>query len=163
MNREPSQQCTVYSHFIYRRRIYKEHWYFIGTVSQDVLLLFFLMNHLPLSPWNNIRVFSKFSTGIDCIVETGGKFASHVNEAANLLSVSTTSVANCHRYQWHQRRNCCQYQRHQWQMMGTISDCWHLKVSLKEKNLSMLTILPKGVQKIMKTFLIEDFFLLPPL
>ncbi len=38
----------------------------------------------------------------------------------------------CHR-QWHRRQICHRYQRHQWQIMGTISDCWHLKVNLEEK------------------------------
>ncbi len=52
---------------------------------------------------------------------------------ANLPSVSTTTVANCHGYQWHRRGNCCRCQRHWWQIMGTISDCWHLKVNMKEK------------------------------
>ncbi len=31
--------------------------------------------------------------------------------------------------------------------MGTISDCRHLKVNLKEKFICMLTLLPKGVKK----------------
>jgi hypothetical protein len=39
-----------------------------------------------------------------------------------LPQVSTTPVANCHRYQ-----------RHQWQIMGTISGCRRLKVNLKAK------------------------------
>jgi hypothetical protein len=34
-------------------------------------------------------------------------------------------------------------------------------VPLKEEIIHMLTLLPKGVQKIIKTFLIEDFFHLP--
>jgi hypothetical protein len=41
--------------------------------------------------------------------------------------------------------------------MGAISDCLHLKVSLKkEKIIYMLNLLPKGVQ-IIKTFLIGFF------
>ncbi len=41
--------------------------------------------------------------------------------------------------------------------MGTISDCWHLKVNLKEKILvnSTTQSFPKNI---IKTFLIEDFF-----
>jgi hypothetical protein len=53
-------------------------------------------------------------------------------------------------------------QRRRWQIMGKISDCWHLKWISKEKFIYMLTLLPKGVKKSVKTFLIEDFFHLPP-
>jgi hypothetical protein len=42
-------------------------------------------------------------------------------------------VAICHRYQRHQRKICHQCQWHRWQIMGTISGCWDLKVNLKAK------------------------------
>ncbi len=53
--------------------------------------------------------------------------------AANLLQVSTTPVAIWHRYQrnWQQIWNRCQW--HRWQIMGKISGCWGLNVSLKAK------------------------------
>jgi hypothetical protein len=49
--------------------------------------------------------------------------------------------------------------------MGTTSYCLHLKVNVKKKFIFMLTLLPKArsVQtRYLKTFLIEDFFHLPP-
>ncbi len=65
--------------------------------------------------------------------------------------MSTIPGQICHRCQWHR-----------WQIMGTISGCWDLKVNLKAKMYLpyKLTLLPKGVQtKIVKTFKIEDFFI----
>ncbi len=53
--------------------------------------------------------------------------------AANLPPVSTTPVANCHRYQRHRRQICHRCHWHQWQIIGTISGCRHLKVNLKAK------------------------------
>ncbi len=50
--------------------------------------------------------------------------------AANLPPVSTTPVANCHRYQRHRRQICHGCHWHRWQIMWTISGCWHLKVNL---------------------------------
>ncbi len=71
----------------------------------------------------------------------------------------------CHRYRWccwyqWQICYCCQRNRH---IMGTISDCWHLKVKLKKKIYLYVSQLPKGVpKKVTKTFLMDDFFQLPP-
>jgi hypothetical protein len=42
--------------------------------------------------------------------------------------------------------------------MGTILDCWHLKVNLKKNIIYMLTRLLKGFLKKPKHFLTEDFF-----
>ena len=53
--------------------------------------------------------------------------------AANLPPVSTTPVAICHRYQRRRRQICHRCQWHRWQIMGTISGCWDLKVNLKAK------------------------------
>ncbi len=54
------------------------------------------------------------------------------------------------------------YQRHRWQTLGTISDCWQPKVSLKEKTLSINSTTQRYQKEITKTFPIEDFFHLPP-
>jgi hypothetical protein len=62
----------------------------------------------------------------------------------NLASLSTTSVASCHRFKWHR-----------WQKMETISDCWQFKVNWKEK-------IYLYASSTTQTFLIEDFFHLPP-
>ncbi len=76
--------------------------------------------------------------------------------------VLTTPVANCHRFQWHRRQICHRCQRHRWQTMGTILDCWQLKVNLKEKiYLYANSTTQRCPKEVMKTFLIEDFFQLP--
>ncbi len=81
---------------------------------------------------------ANFATSFASVVDTGGKFATGVNNAGtNLPSVSTTLGAICHRYQWHQLQIWHRCQWHGWQIMGKISGCWDLKVSLKEKWLSM--------------------------
>jgi hypothetical protein len=47
--------------------------------------------------------------------------------------------------------------------MGTKSDCLHLKVNLKEKvYLHVNSTTQRCLNKISKTFLIEDFFRFPP-
>ncbi len=43
--------------------------------------------------------------------------------------------------------------------MGTILDCWHLKWTWSKKIFYMLIPSHKGVKKIIKTFLSEDFFI----
>jgi hypothetical protein len=72
-----------------------------------------------------------------------GKFASQVAPL-----VSTIPVVNCQR---------CQ--RHRWQIIGIVSDCLHLKVNLKENNfLYVNSTTQRCPNKIIKTFLIVDFF-----
>jgi hypothetical protein len=64
---------------------------------------------------------------------------------------STIPVANCQR---------CQ--RHRWQIIGIVSDCLHLQVNLKENNfLYVNSTTQRCPNKIIKTFLIVDFFHLP--
>jgi hypothetical protein len=56
---------------------------------------------------------ANFATSFASVVDTGGKFATDVNDTGgNLPPVSTTPTANL--------PPC---QRHRWQMMGTISGC----------------------------------------
>ncbi len=74
----------------------------------------------------------KFATGIN---DTGGKF--------------------CHQFPL-----CCW---HRWQIMGTISGCRHLKVNLQTKIYTYVSsTTQRWPNKIIKLFLIEDFFHLPP-
>ncbi len=107
---------------------------------------------------------ANFATSSPCAVDTGGKFATGVNDtggkfsagvndaggklppvstppAANLPPVSLTPVA----------------------IMRTVSGCRHFKVNLKAKiyiyGNSTIQRCPK---KIIKIFLLEDFFHLPP-
>ena len=83
--------------------------------------------------------------------------------AANLLPVSTTSVANCHQYQRHRRQICHRCQQHRWQTMVLISGCRYLKVNLKAKiYIHVNSSIQRCPNKIIKNFLIEDFFHLPP-
>ncbi len=68
---------------------------------------------------------------------------------ANLPPVSTTPVANCHRYKR--------------QIIRTISGCRHLKVNLKAKMyIYVNSTTQRCPNKIIKIFLLEDFFHLPP-
>jgi hypothetical protein len=72
--------------------------------------------------------------------------------AANLPPVSTAPVANCHRYQ-----------RHWWERMGLISGCRYLIVNLKAKMyICETSTIQRCPNKIIKIFLIEDCFHLPP-
>jgi hypothetical protein len=67
--------------------------------------------------------------------------------AANLLPMSTTPVANCHRYQRHRRQ------------MVLISGCRYLKVNLKAKiYIHVNSSIQRCPNKIIKNFQIEDFF-----
>ncbi len=52
---------------------------------------------------------------------------------ANLPPVLLTPVGICCRYQRHRRQICPRCQWRWWQIMGTISGCWDLKVNLKAK------------------------------
>jgi hypothetical protein len=46
--------------------------------------------------------------------------------------------------------------------MGTLSDRFHLIVNLKKKMYLYVSSTTKGVKRKCKSFLIEDFFHLPP-
>ncbi len=86
-------------------------------------------------------------------------------------------LQNCRWYQWHRRQIChcinetggkfchqfrlCCWRR--WQIMGTVSCCRHLKVNLKAKIYIYVNSSTHRFQnKIIKIFLMEDFFHLPP-
>ncbi len=85
----------------------------------------------------------KFATGVN---DTGGKFATGVNNAGGKLPpVSATPAANG-----------------KWQM-ATISGCRHLKVNLKAKiYIHVNSTTQRCPNKIIKIFLLEGFFHLPP-
>jgi hypothetical protein len=64
---------------------------------------------------------------------------------------------------WHRWQICHRCQRYRWQIMGTISGCWHLKVKLKSKiYIYVSSTTQRWPYKIIKIFLFEDFFHLPP-
>jgi hypothetical protein len=100
-----------------------------------------------------------------------------------VLLVLLIPVANllCQRYRRQICRRCQQHrwqiatgtndtggkfatgQWHRWQLMGTISGCRHLKVTLKAKiYINVKSSIQRCPNKIIKNFLIEDFFPLPP-
>ncbi len=91
------------------------------------------------------------------INDTGGKFPP--SPAANLPSVSTTPVANLQPVLLVPFTPVVNLPLVS-QIVATISDCLHLKVKVKwrQKYIYVLTLLPKVVKKIFKTYLIEDFF-----
>ncbi len=71
--------------------------------------------------------------------------------------------ASCHRYQRHRQQIFQQCRWHRWQIMGTISGCRHLRVNLKAKiYIYVNSTSQRCPNKIIKIFLIEDFFHLPP-
>ncbi len=83
--------------------------------------------------------------------------------AANLPPVSTTPVANCHRYQRHRRQICHRCRWHRWQIMATISGRRYHKVNLKAKiYIYVNSTTQRCANKIIKIFLLEGFFHLPP-
>ncbi len=120
------------------------------------------------------------------IKETGGKFATGINNTSGkilpsvplVLFIPLANLSQCQRYR---RKICyrwkicyrCQWRRwpyqrprrqicHRCQKMGLISDCWQLKVNLKEKIYPYANSTTQRCPKeIMKTFLVEDFFHLP--
>ena len=123
-----------------------------GTVSRDFLRQVFLWITFPQAPDNNIRIISNFfeirgdirksrcTTGV---VDTGGKFATGVKDAGGKLPpVSMTPVANNGNNIWLQTPES----------------------ELEGKNLYICFLYyPKvTTNKIIKIFLIEDFFHLPP-
>ncbi len=76
--------------------------------------------------------------------------------------VSTTPVANCHRYQRHWRQICHRCNWHQWQIMGTISGCRHLKVNLKAKiYIYVSSTTQMWPNKIIKIFWLKIFSICP--
>ncbi len=77
---------------------------------------------------------ANFATSFASFVDTVANLPPvSTTPAANLPPVSTTPLAICHRYQRHRRQICRRCQWHRWQIMGTISGCLDLKVSLKAK------------------------------
>jgi hypothetical protein len=134
----------------------------LGTVSRDFLLqVFYESAPKPLKImlgtfgifFKNSRRYLQVKVCHWYINDTSGRFATGTGgvvdtlaPAVNLLPVSTTPVAK---------------------IMETMSDCLHLKVNFEEKISLFLYLYVNSTtkrcpNKIIKTFLIEDFFHLPP-
>ncbi len=107
----------------------------------------------------------KFATGIN---DTGGEFATGINDTGGKFCHQFPLCCwhrwqICHRCQRYQRQICRRCQRRRWQIMGTISGCRHLKVNLKAKMyIYVNSTTQRCPDKIIKIFLLEDFFHLPP-
>jgi hypothetical protein len=124
-----------------------------GTVSRD-----FFENSQRYSRvkvhhryrWHRRQIFKLFSLAL-------------LIPVANLPPVSMTPVATCHLYQRHRRQICHRCHWHRRQIMATISDCRHLKVNLKAKiYIYVYSTTHRCPNKIIKIFLLEGFFHLPP-
>ncbi len=142
-----------------------------GQCHEIFFFWFFSWISFPPAPEYPIKTVSNFFENSRRYSEvkvhhrdTGGKFAAGVNDTGgNLPLVSTTTFATGindtgGKFR-HQFRSCCWYrcqrlrrqifhrcQWHRWQIMGTISGCWDLKLNLKAKCIYSLTLLPKGVK-----------------
>ncbi len=84
--------------------------WFVGTVSQDILLLVFLWISFPPAPEYPNRTVSNFFQN----------------------SRRYSQVKVHYRYQWHQWQICHRYWQ-SWQIVGKKSGCWDLRVNLKAK------------------------------
>ncbi len=137
-----------------------------GQCHEIFCFRFFSWITFPQAPYNNIRIISNFfensrrysqvkvhhrcqwhrwqiAAGIN---DTGGKFATSINDAGGKF---------CHQFPL-----CCW---HRWQIMGTISGCRYLKVNLRAKiYIHVSSTTQRWPNKIVKIFLIEVFFYLPP-
>ncbi len=108
---------------------------------------------------------SKCTTGVN---DTGGKFANGVNDTGGKFFHQFPLCCwhrwqICHRCQRHRRQICHRCHWHRWQIIGTISGFRHRKVNLKAKiHTYVSSTTQRWPKKIIKIFLIEDFFHLPP-
>ncbi len=133
-----------------------------GTMSRDFLFSFF---HESSSP-NRLKIplgsFLNFSNIPRDILQIKVHQRYHWHQWQICHQCQCHQLQVCHLYQRHRPLICHWYhwcQRHRGYILGTISDCLHLKVNLKKKNVNSTT--QRCPNKIFKTFLIEDFFHLP--
>ncbi len=93
---------------------------------------------------------SRCTTGInDSVVDTSGEFAAGVNDTCRKFAAGVNDTGGKLPLVW--------------QTMGTISGCRYFKVNLKAKvYIYVNSTIQRSPNKIIKIFLIEDFFHLPP-
>ncbi len=112
-----------------------------GQCHKIFCFRFFPWIIFPQVPENNIRIISNF-------FENSRRYS---------------QVKVHHRCQQHRWQICHRYKQNRWQIMGTISGCRHLKVNLKAKiYIYINSTTQRCPNKIIKIFLLEDFFHLPP-
>ncbi len=105
----------------------------------------------PKSALGSFRIYSKSrkwrcTTGIN---DTDGKFATSVKRWKIAACINDTSG-----------KFATGVNDNRWRIMWTISDCCHFKVNLKKKiYLYANSTTQRSFKKIIKTFLIEDFFI----
>ncbi len=144
-----------------------------GQYHEIFCFRFFSWITFPLAPENDVRVIKNFfkirkSRYTTSINDTGGKFAASVKYTGVKFATGINDTVGKfgHRYSWccwYQWQICRRCQRHRWQIMGTISSCWHLEVNLKAKlYLYVNSTSQRCPNKIIKIFLTKDFFHSPP-
>jgi len=111
------------------------------------------MNHLLQAPhsefFKNLQRYSQVKF-LHRYQHTGGKFARGINDTGSKFATDAAGVVTGVNY--------TSGKRHQWQIMGTISDCLHLKVNMKKKvYLYVNSTIQRCPNKIFKTFLFGDF------
>jgi hypothetical protein len=112
------------------------------------------------APPVSATLVANFYTIFASVVDTGGKFATGVNDTGGKFAAGVNDAG---RYLRHRRQICHRCQRHRWQIMATISGCRHLKVNLKAKfYIYVHSTTQRCTNKIIKIFLLEGFFHLPP-
>ncbi len=129
-----------------------------GQCHEIFCFRFFSWITFPQAPENNIRIISNF-------FENSRRY-SQAKVHHRCQRHRWQICRRCQRHRWqiaagindtggkfcHQFPLCCW---HRWQIMGTISGCGHLKVTLF---IYMLTLLPKGAQtKLLKFFCFKMF------
>jgi hypothetical protein len=137
-----------------------------GQCHEIFCFRFFSWITFPQAPDYNIRIISNF-------FENSGRYSQV--KVHHWCQQHRWQI--CHRCQWHRwqiaaaindtgGKFCHQFPLccwHQWQIMGTISGCRHMKVNLKAKiYIYVSSTTQRWPNKIIKIFLIEDFFHLPP-
>ncbi len=159
-----------------------------GQCHEVFCFRFFSWITFPQAPDTNIRIISNFfensqrysqvkvhhrcrrhrqqnfATSSPCVVDSGGKFATGVNDTGGKFAAGVNDAGGkLPRYQRHRRQICHRCHWHRWQIIGTISGCIHMKVNLKVKiYIYVSSTTQRWPNKIIKNFLIEDFFHLPP-
>ncbi len=148
---------------------------FKGTVSRDLLLLFFFMNQFPPSPWvydlgrfeffRKLRRYSQLKVDHRCQRhrwQICNRCQRHqlppvsvvlLIPVANLPPVSTIPAANVPPVPT-TPANCHRCQRHQWQTMRLISGWGYLKVNWRQKFIYVNSTIQRCSNKIIKIFLI---------
>ncbi len=161
--------------------------YLKGQCHEIFCFRFFSWITFPQAPDNNIRIISNFFENLRRYsqVKVHHRCQRHRWQIRHRCQWHRWQIAGginniggkfCHQFPlccWHRWQICHRCQRfrrhlrrchlHPWQIIGTISGSRHLKVNLKAKlYIYVSSTAQRWPNKIIKIFLIEDFFHLPP-